>query len=158
MQTDPGFTLLVTALSGGLAGALLTQVVGWFGRYWMRPILEVGLNSTIPGCVATTPALRDRDGERTVGLQQSFRVQVRNAGRTTAQSVNVCATEISFSPAKGQKTIHFGEEVVDLLMSLSGRTELGLAQSHFVLLMFSTPSNSALRFHPVSPLQYIRCA
>jgi hypothetical protein len=131
LGTNENLVLAVTALSGGLAGAVLTQVVVWLGEYLRRPVLEINASAAIPGCVAATPAIREQDGKKNVGLQQSLRVQVSNAGRTTAQSVNVCATEISFSPAGGGKTVHFGEEVVDLVLALAGRTEFALGPKSF---------------------------
>src|SRR5215469_5317495 len=107
-------SLMVTALSGGLAGALLTQCISLFVWWWRRPQLRLTFAQSQRGCNVFTPARVNSGVPK--GKQRWLRIHVRNEGLTTAHHVNVSATEIVFYGKIGSPQF-FAEEVLDLRLA-----------------------------------------
>jgi hypothetical protein len=121
----------ISALTGGFAGAVLTQVVQWFLGWWRRPILELSFSEDTSGCVVETPGhLTRRHGDQTIIVATSryryLRLRIRNRGVSSARNVNVCVTRISYS-APGAGDNEFAEEVFDLRLGMRGDTVFNLA-------------------------------
>jgi len=116
-----GSKLLVTAFSGGVAGALLTQGVTIFLGWWRKPVLKIIFAANEPGCVVDTPAVQ-LGSDRTIaahGNQRYVRVKLQNIGRSTANGVIVSIQHITFYPTNTGQPSVFAEEVFDLSVSLS---------------------------------------
>jgi len=63
---DLDYQLVVTALFGGLAGAILTQVSNLLLSAWRQPKLEILFSRAEVGCVTETPVLASgKRGEQT---------------------------------------------------------------------------------------------
>jgi hypothetical protein len=99
----PWFSILVL-LTGGLAGALLTNIWKSVKEHRQRPQLNVVFNDEDQGCniiTVTTPA------------EHWVRVKIINEGRSTARGVSVCVTTLTLDgPSTGSR--QFLEEVFDL--------------------------------------------
>jgi hypothetical protein len=127
MPTD---TILITGLTGGLAGALLTLVGQAVWRWWDRPILEIvfreGSGCSVPmdGYLMdmTGVPLKDQAGNLRRGKAHYLRLKIENRGKTFAKNASVCVTQITCrSAGTGAKT--FAEEVFDLnLAQTAGNT------------------------------------
>jgi hypothetical protein len=50
--------VLISALTGGVAGAALTQVATIALAHWRRPQLRISFSVNEPGCVVDTPVVR----------------------------------------------------------------------------------------------------
>jgi hypothetical protein len=121
----PTYALWITALTGGLAGALLTLLGQSFLRRWNRPILEIVFRNE-PGCIvpiegwlldkATGIPLKDPNGNLRGGKAQYLRLKIENRGKTFAKNASVCVTKVTYSAAgTGEKT--FAEEVFELSLA-----------------------------------------
>jgi hypothetical protein len=102
-------------LFGGLAGAGFTQLISFLVYKYRRPRLEFVFSASRDGCIVDTSYPSDA---RRPGKQRWLRVCVKNAGRTTAHKVNVCATKIEFF-GKTDPNVMFTDEVLDLRVALS---------------------------------------
>lgn len=81
------------ALTGGLAGASLTQLTQLFVRWWSAPSLVAEFDAAIEGCVVD-----GEDGRLVAGLPgktRYLRLRVTNHGRSIAKDVQVIVTRIS---------------------------------------------------------------
>jgi hypothetical protein len=125
---------IIGALTGGLAGSVLTLVSQWCLRRWSQPKLEIVFQSEEPGCDVNTPAFRvDQDGNfilhegNRIEVQQRYlRLKLKNSGRTFAENCSVCITKFEFrAPGQGRRV--FEEEVLDLGLALTGLTVFNLA-------------------------------
>ena len=123
---DLDYQLVVTALFGGLAGAILTQVSNLLLSAWRQPKLEILFSRAEVGCVTETPVLAS--GKR--GEQRYLRLRVRNVGRSAVHGVNVCVTSIQYFPASGAPVI-FTREVLDLQRALSGEIKFDLGRGGY---------------------------
>jgi hypothetical protein len=122
---------IIPAVTGGLAGAFLTLTGQHAYRFFTRPILKLVL-SDVPGCVvpasgwlidATTGnPIRDAGGNPRRGATQYLRIKIENRGKTFAQNVSVCVTEITCAVA-GSGTTKFEEEVFDLYLANSAQQQ-----------------------------------
>jgi hypothetical protein len=109
--------LLLTSLTGGLAGAVITLVTQNSLRHWNRPMLEIGCDDE--GCDVRTRAVRtDLSGNPPVE-QHYLRLRITNKGKNFARNVSGCITSISYRDDRaGSKTV-FKAEVVDLKLALT---------------------------------------
>lgn len=105
----------LTALTGGLAGALITLGLQALGRYWNRPILKIVFQNDEPGCAVTTPGVyKDPQGNLHTVQQKYLRLKITNQGNTFAKNTSVCVTEINYG------AVAFAEEVFDLKLAQTG--------------------------------------
>jgi len=125
---------ILSVLTGGLAGSVLTLLSQSFLRWWRRPILEIVFQSGEPGCDVKTHGFRvdERgkpilDGGKPIEVQQRcLRLKLKNGGKTFAENCSVNITEIGFkAPGQGSKV--FEEEVLELRLALTGSTSFNLA-------------------------------
>lgn len=116
----------LTALSGGLAGAVITLITQSFLRHWNRPILEIRFNDE--GCNVRTQgvmmdserkAVRDAQGKPRVIEQRYLRLKVINKGKTFAKSVSACVTRINYRDQRAGGQATFEAEVCDLKLALT---------------------------------------
>jgi hypothetical protein len=119
---------ILSVLTGGLAGAILTLTGQFFIRLWGRPRLAIRFAKDEPGCAVNTPAwlldesgkpLRNQNGDIRTAQTRYLRLHLNNRGRTFAQNTSVCITRIDFR-ASGAGAHTFAEEVFDLKLSLTG--------------------------------------
>jgi hypothetical protein len=120
----------ITALSGGLGGAVLTLVGQSVKRWWTKPVLFAMFKADEPGCEVETPAkLVNRETNEVIAecQQKYLRLKIENQGRSFAKNVSVCVTHITYTrPGAGKG--EFSEEVFELGLSLGqGRTVFNLA-------------------------------
>ena len=121
---SPETQLLLTAFTGGLAGALLTQLIALVAYLVSRPRLHLVFASTERGCVVDTPA---GAGNVTTATQRWLKTRVENRGWTAAHQVNVSAAEISFQGRNVPPEI-YTEEVLDFPLAFGeGRSTFDLA-------------------------------
>jgi hypothetical protein len=101
----PWFSILLAPLTGGLAGALFTNICKSVQEHRQRPRLNVVFNDEDNGCkikTVTTPA-----------EYYWVRVKIINEGRSTARGVSVCVTTLTLDGhSTGRR--QFLEEVFDL--------------------------------------------
>ena len=118
---------VISALSGGLAGAILTLGGQGLIRFRNRPRPAIRFLDSVPGCVVNTPAwlmdeqdkpLKDENGNIRIVQQRYLRLRIENTGRMLAQNTAVCVTEIIFR-AGGAGVRTFAEEVFDLKLALT---------------------------------------
>jgi hypothetical protein len=107
--------LWVAGLTGGLAGAVLTQLVQLGRACWLKPVLSVDFSEGDSGCIvedveakamseqAQTPA----DPQGALFKLKYLRLGVRNTGRTTALDVQVIVDKITVVESK--QTTYRGE-------------------------------------------------
>lgn len=69
--------LIVTALTGGLAGSVITQLLNITKEWCLKPKLQCVLSKRENGCIATT------------ANGKYIRLKVKNTGRTIAKDVQV---------------------------------------------------------------------
>lgn len=106
-------TLAVTALTGGLAGSLITLGGQSLRNWWTRPILEIAFDQDEPGCLVNTNVVGG-----TQIVQSHLRLKISNRGILAAKDVSLCVTRLSFeAPGSGVRT--FEEEVMDLKLALT---------------------------------------
>jgi hypothetical protein len=74
---------------GGLAGSALTLISQWISRRFMRPTLEIVFTNNESGCRLETNFL----GQTDIGATY-VRLKIKNRGRTMAQNVSVCTTQL----------------------------------------------------------------
>jgi hypothetical protein len=90
------YTIWITALTGGLAAALLTLLGQSLLRWWNRPILEIVFRNE-PGCRVplegifflnkeTHEVLRDEHGNPRRGNVLYLRLKIENRGKTFAKT------------------------------------------------------------------------
>jgi hypothetical protein len=116
--------LWLTAVTGGLAGALCTQLITLIVYLVSRPRLHLAFAATERGCVVDTPA---GAGNVTNARQRWLKIRVENRGWIAAHQVNVSAAEISFEGRNAPVQI-FAEEVIDFPLALGeGRSTFDLA-------------------------------
>ncbi len=82
--------LWVAGLTGGLAGAILTQLVQLCLACWLKPVLSVDFSEGDSGCTVENVVLQDNKGQL-----KYLRLSVRNTGRTTASDVQVIIDKIT---------------------------------------------------------------
>jgi hypothetical protein len=112
--------LWLIAFTGGLAGALFTQLIALIVYLVSRPRLHLVFASTERGCVVDTPAGAN-------STQRWLKIRVENRGWIAAHQVNVSAAEISLQ-GKGVPPQLYTEEVLDFPLALGeGRTTFDLA-------------------------------
>jgi hypothetical protein len=135
MPIDP---IWIPALSGGLAGALLTLFGQSAVRWWNRPILSIVFREE-PGCSVPMdgwmvnkssgePLLDPARNPRRAKMHY-LRLRIENRGNTFAKNISVCVTQISCR-ASGTGDKSFAEEVF----------ELSVAQTAGNTLVFNLPS------------------
>ena len=132
---SPETQLLLTAFTGGLAGALFTQLIALVAYLVRRPRLHLVFSSMERGCVVDTPAGAS-------ARQRWLKIRVENRGWTAAHEVNVSATEISFEARTAPVQI-YAEEVLDFPLALGGgRSTFDLAPGghRFVAVFFAQDS------------------
>jgi hypothetical protein len=122
-----GVSVLIAALSGGLAGALFKAVWDW----WWRPILVVRFTPDIDGCVVDTDGIPTDANKRPIAnaapIPCSYlRLHVRNRGWSFARNVSVSVTRITFR-APGAGTRESAEEVLDLKVAMIEKLTVNLA-------------------------------
>jgi hypothetical protein len=106
------FTLGVSLIGGGLAGAILNHFI----QIYRRPRLDLSFDSQVPGCEVETGAVESPSSLKT----RYLRVKIHNSGRSSAEKVAVSITRISFSPrAQPGARQNFGEEVLDLKLAMT---------------------------------------
>ena len=108
-QTTDWIVLAVTALTGGAAGAFITQFIQRRITRFLRPRLSLVFQSDVDGCDVPVPP-----------TQRFFRLKVINNGRSVAENVNVSITRLTFTPEGESAARTFQEEVLDLQVSLTG--------------------------------------
>ncbi len=119
----------LTALSGGLAGAVLTLIGQWAKNVWAKPKLEIVFSESEPGCRVDTNVMGDIED-----VQCYLRLKILNRGRTTAQNVSASVVSLTFLPSLSSTSatsrfgdwIVFGDEVMDLKQALNGQLEFRL--------------------------------
>jgi hypothetical protein len=110
-------------VSGGLAGAVLNQVVAAVLSWLRRPKLKINFSSNERGCLVLT----DATYAGVPGQMNVLRIHIANTGRSTAHNVGVSSVEISYSAATPESgTNLMQEEVLDLHLALSDRTTFDL--------------------------------
>jgi hypothetical protein len=149
----------LVALSGGLAGAVLTQLSTQGLAWWRRPKLRISFSVNEPGCVVDTPAdFTDKQGVTKRGQQRVLRVRVSNDGRTTARRAGVAVIEIMFHPSAGGAQI-VTDDVLDLGLAIRGDTQFELPPGthRFVDLFFvdELAGQVAGRFAFTTPLRFL---
>jgi hypothetical protein len=127
MSSDYHQWLLI--FSGGLAGALLTQLISLFVYLVSRPRLHLTFATAERGCVVDTPARSSAAlGNVTNARQRWLKIRVENRGWIAAHVVNVSAAEISFY-GRNRPVQIYAEEVLDFPLALGGgRTTFDLAR------------------------------
>ena len=121
----PNDTIWITALTSGLAGAVITLLGQCLLRWWNRPILEIVFRNE-PGCRVPLPEgvvfldkgnlLRDEHGNPRRGTVLYLRLKIENRGKTFAKNASVCVTKIKYEAAgTGKKS--FEEEVFELKLA-----------------------------------------
>ena len=117
---------LLPALTGGLAGSIITLIVQGFLRYWKRPILEIGQDDE--GCNVRTQAflidlagkpLKDVQDKLLVCEQRYLRLKVTNKGKTYAKNVSACVTRITYRSDRAGAQAILKNEVFDLKLALT---------------------------------------
>jgi hypothetical protein len=117
--------LIATALSGGMAGSIITLTTQAGIRHWNRPIL--GAVTTADGCNVQTKGWRvDYEGKviedgtgNHIWVDQCYlRLMLTNRGNTFAKAVSVSVTRITYTPRSGGQTT-FNAEVFDLKLALT---------------------------------------
>jgi hypothetical protein len=103
----------LTAMTGGLAGSLLTLFTQGVWSWWKRSRLEVLFDENVEGCLINTNTLGGVED-----VQRYLRMKVRNAGRSTARDVSMWVTNLSFEAPGFGKTI-FREDVLDLKVAMT---------------------------------------
>ncbi|MGO8975947.1 MAG: hypothetical protein ACLP4V_30260 [Methylocella sp.] len=111
-----------TALSGGLAGAVLNQSWQCLRSWWRKPELSVEFDENIEGCVVEDVPQKNLAGE-ICGKKKFLRLRVFNNGRTTALDVQVIIAKIS---RDGSPQWTFAGEVLDALWSHSNDLRLDI--------------------------------
>jgi hypothetical protein len=102
---------LAPAVTGGLAGSILTIIVNSIRTRWLRPRLRIVFQNSEPGCLLDTNVVGT-----TQPVQRYVRLKIKNAGRSTARGVAVCITKLTFA-APGAGSRSFEEDVLDLLLA-----------------------------------------
>jgi hypothetical protein len=115
-----------TALTGGLAGALITLSLGALHRYWNRPILGIAFKNDDAGCVIKTPGVyKDEKDQLHTVHQKYLRLKLINQGNTFARNASVCVTKITYrAVGAGDRT--FAEEVFDLKLAMTSNRALSI--------------------------------
>jgi len=118
----PTYTIWITALTSGLAGALATLLGQSFLRRWNRPILEIVFRNEQGFIVpikdgwlvdkATGAPFKDKLGNDRRANFQYLRLKIENRGKTFAKNASVCVTKINYEPGTGKQS--FDEEVFEL--------------------------------------------
>jgi hypothetical protein len=112
------------ALSGGAAGAVLTQLAQGFRNSWTKPKLEIIFSKRTRGCRVDTNVVGGFEN-----IQCYLRLKILNRGRTTAQNVSVSVVSLKFRQSDG-KRIRFDEEVMDVKLALRGELQFRLVGKH----------------------------
>jgi len=117
----------VTALTGGVAGAVMTLVAQGAFRWWRRPILDIAFSDGEEGCRVPVegvlvdpktyePLKHPATGKQRQGKLVYLRLKLRNRGLTFARNVTIFVTNITYRAAgTGAKT--FEEEVFELSLA-----------------------------------------
>lgn len=108
-------TIWATALTGGLAGAVVNQSWQFLQNWWRKPELSIEFDETIEGCVVENVPFQNA-AAKTSGKKKFLRIRVFNKGRSTALDVQVIIAKIS---RKGSPKWDFEGEVLDALWSIS---------------------------------------
>jgi hypothetical protein len=99
-----------SALTGGLAGSLLTIFTRWIGQLWLRPRIKLRFAESESGCAINTHF------EGTEPQRYYIRIKVLNSGRSTAIGVSASITQLTLeAPGIGKTTVE--EEVFHLRYS-----------------------------------------
>jgi hypothetical protein len=101
--------VVVSALTGGLAGSLVNLTRNW----WREPILKILFQENEKGCLITTNFVGGNEL-----LQRYVRLKVRNAGRSTAKDVSICVVKLRFE-APDEDPVDFEQEVLDLKVAMT---------------------------------------
>jgi hypothetical protein len=122
----PTDNIVITALTGGLAGALLTLFGQALCRWWNRPLLEIVFGNETRGCVVpvegwiadkeTGVPIKNSNGNLRRGKMKYLRLKVENRGKTFAKNVSLCVTQITYKAA-GRGESRFEEEVFELSLA-----------------------------------------
>ena len=113
----------IAALSGGLAGAVLTQIVSAWLAWCREPQLKIIFSPEERGCIVDTNATYY--GEPS--WMNFLRIHIANTGKSTAHSVCVSSVEISYTAATLEsRTNLIQEEVLDLRLAISHRATFDL--------------------------------
>jgi hypothetical protein len=133
--------LLVIA-SGGLAGAILTQLIQPLVSMYWRPRLRVVFSTSEPGCEVETPVVAG------TATQRYLRLKVLNTGRSSADDVVVSVIRIAFRPPGGA-SLPFREEVLDLKRALTGESPFRIPRDGYQftdVFLISRDATGVLRF------------
>src|ERR1043166_5988972 len=128
---------LLTALTGGLAGAVATLIGQALLRWWSRPLLGFRFASDEPGCEVDP-------GE----WHRYLRLKIENGGRSVAHNVSVCVIGIEYRDGARQKALK--EEVYDLKVAFTeDRTTFNLASKghRFVDLVHTEGPDNEVRHY-----------
>jgi hypothetical protein len=139
-------TQLITALSGGLAGAFLTQLTSAVLAWWREPQLKIIFSPEERGCIVDTAATHYGASSR----MNFLRIHIANTGKSTAHSVCVSSVEISYTAATPEsQTNLIQEEVLDLRLAVSHRATFDLPRGlhRFVDIFYlNEPQGSGISF------------
>lgn len=114
-------SILVSALGGGLAGAILTQIVQCFRNWFLKPAFCIEFKNEIAGCsVQNVPY----EGKNSKGTKKYLRLRVFNKGRSAAKEVQVIIVRIRFETSP---RVDFSGEVFDLIWSNTKDRDIRLA-------------------------------
>ena len=110
-------TVLLSALTGGLAGSIFALLSQSFLSWIRKPVLQVSFSATSPGCDVSTTTNIDN-------LHQHYlRLKIENVGRTFARNVSASMTAlVHISATSTKEDREFAEEVLDMKWSLIGGT------------------------------------
>ena len=114
-RRNGGFNYRATALTGGLAGAVVNQSWQFLQNWRRKPELSIEFDETIEGCVVENVPFQNA-AAKTSGKKKFLRICVFNKGRSTALDVQVIIAKIS---RKGSPKWDFEGEVLDALWSIS---------------------------------------
>jgi hypothetical protein len=145
----PWAAIVVSCFGGGLAGAVLTQIVQWRTRRHERPILIAEFGKEGDGSLVRQDLLTSNSDSLVEITRQWTRVKIRNAGRSTARNVRVIITSI------GNKTSDltewkFDQEVIDCGWSHIDETKIDIPPQTWrfadIFVLDMTETKSDLKF------------
>jgi hypothetical protein len=144
---DETTKLFLLVATGGLAGAILTQLLQqWIVPLLWRPRLHVVFSPDMPGCVVETQTV--------LGVPQRYlRLKIVNTGRSSAEHVEISITRISFR-AQNEHQRQFRDEVLDLKVAMTGAYPFRLPREghRFVDLVFTKIENGATHDFVKNPM------
>ena len=135
-MTDKDWILVIASVfGGGLAGAVLTQIVQSALTLYWRPRLHLVFDRNVPGCEVETPLLYGNEP-----TQRYLRLKVLNTGRSPAEKVQVSIIQISLTPLDGA-ALQYRHEVLDLSPALTDQPFRIPREGHRFVDLFWTQIN-----------------